>query len=172
MANTQPSLLKDLKSSGKVILGIIAFTSAVSTVLIEIFKFDVQWTVGITLAVTVLIVCSVLFMSRMEYRSDMELKEHILESKKTFDSIAESLQCLRHLTSEVRRDTLRMQLRSYIKDEPDNIDTILTIANEYFGKYRGNWIAHHEFLAWAERHKVHVPKNIMDSINGNISDHE
>ena len=164
--------MNDLRSSSKAIIGVIAFASSVAGILIEIFNFNAQITIGVTLAVTILITGSVLFISRVEHRSNAELRAHIAESSKTFEQINESLECLRHMTADVRRDTLRIQLRSYIKNEPENLDTILTIANEYFCQYHGNWIAHHEFLEWADKHSVRVPGNIMDSINNTIADHK
>lgn len=101
------------------------------------------------------------------------MQKHIKESSETFDKINTTLEELRHMTADVRRDTLRIQLRNYIKDEPENLDTILTIANEYFGVYHGNWIAHHEFLEWADKHRVHIPGNIMNAINSNeANDHK
>lgn len=100
------------------------------------------------------------------------MQKHIKESSETFDKINTTLEELRHMTADVRRDTLRIQLRNYIKDEPENLDTILTIANEYFGVYHGNWIAHHEFLEWADKHRVHIPGNIMSAINNSETDHK
>lgn len=161
----KPSLVEDMKSSSKAIIGVIAFTTAVSTVLVDIFNFDSHWTIGITIGVTLLIVCSILFISRMERRSNAMMADHIKESSKTFEKIDNTLKELRHMTADVRRDTLRIQLREYIKDEPENLDTILTIAREYFGVYHGNWIASHEFLEWADQHHIHVPTDIHNAIN-------
>lgn len=163
--NKTPSIMDDLKSCGKAIMGVIAFISAVATILIEIFEFNPHITIGATAALTILVVFSMIFVARVENRNISILKEHVEESSKTFSNINSTLQDLKTMTAEVRKDTLRIQLRNYIKDEPENLDTILTIANEYFSVYHGNWIAHHEFLEWAESHKVHVPNNIMNAIN-------
>lgn len=165
MADSKHGIIEDIKSSSKAILGVIAFVSAVATILIDAFGFEKQITILTTIALALLFIGSTVFMSRIEHRTNSILEKHIEESSNTFSEINNSLKDLKEMTAEVRKDTLRIQLREYIKNEPSNIDTILTIANEYFGVHHGNWIAHHEFLDWVEKNNVHVPNNILDTIN-------
>lgn len=162
--DNRPSIVNDIKASSKFIVGAIAFTTAVSTILIDVFQFDKQLTIGITIAITLLIVCSMIFISRVEHREEALLAEHIKEADYTVNRIENTLDELKCMTAEVRRDTLRIQLREYIKNEPDNVDTILTIAREYFVVYKGNWIAHNEFLNWSKEHNINIHPEIAEAI--------
>ena len=68
---------------------------------------------------------------------------------------------------QIQLDTTRTQL--YIKMEHDthNHDTILKIAHRYFVELGGDWVATVDFLAWAKKEKIEIPKPILDAIAKN-----
>ena len=50
----------------------------------------------------------------------------------------------------------RMELMGLIKDDPDNIDAILQVAEYYFIELDGNAYAHSVFEKWALKHGVAI----------------
>lgn len=50
----------------------------------------------------------------------------------------------------------RMELMGLIKDDPDNIDAILQVAEYYFIELDGNAYAHAVFEKWALKHGVAI----------------
>lgn len=70
---------------------------------------------------------------------------------------------------EIRLDTTRTQLYFKMEHDTHNHDTILKIAFRYFVELGGDWVATIDFLAWAEKEKIKVPKPILDAIAKNDS---
>lgn len=71
-----------------------------------------------------------------EYRNDTERRiQHFTDS---VDKLIET-------TQETRRDTLRIQLLMIMQSQPDNIDTILKLAEAYFVTLGGDWYMTSEF---------------------------
>ncbi len=65
----------------------------------------------------------------------LELKE---DSDKRIASFREAVDELIDTTRETRRDTLRIQLLMILAHQPDNIDTILKLAQTYFVNLQGD----------------------------------
>lgn len=65
---------------------------------------------------------------------------------------------------QIRLDTTRLQLSALIYREPDNIDSILKVAEFYFCELGGNWWMASEFKHWARQHDVDVPENIWNRL--------
>ena len=49
--------------------------------------------------------------------------------------------------------------------QPNNVDTILKLAEQYFVKLRGDWYMTNEFGKWAKEHDVTIPTNIIKAMN-------
>lgn len=70
---------------------------------------------------------------------------------------------------DIRLDTTRTQLYFKMEHDTHNHDTILKIAHKYFVILKGDWVATIDFLAWAEKENVKIPKPILDAIAQNDS---
>lgn len=68
---------------------------------------------------------------------------------------------------DIRLDTTRTQLYFKMEHDTHNHDTILKIAYKYFVTLHGDWVATIDFLAWAEKENVKIPKPILDAIAQN-----
>lgn len=68
---------------------------------------------------------------------------------------------------DIRLDTTRTQLYFKMEHDTHNYDTILKIAHKYFVILKGDWVATIDFLAWAEKENVKIPKPILDAIAQN-----
>lgn len=71
---------------------------------------------------------------------------------------------------QVSLDTTRIQMMDEIHRHPDNIDTILKIAERYFVDQKGNWVATSEFIKWAKNNGVAVPTNIATIVEKNVKE--
>lgn len=93
-----------------------------------------------------------------EYRQDTERRiQHFTDAVDT----------LINTTNETRKDTLRIQLLMILEHQPDNIDTILKLAESYFVELHGDWYMTSEFNKWAKAHDIEVPNHIYKAIDDN-----
>lgn len=88
--------------------------------------------------------------------------------KDQVSNIESSMQTILSVAEDTRKDTLRIQLMMLMKEEENNIDTILKVAETYFVELQGDWYMTSEFSKWAKRHDVVIPDNIWGSIKGHI----
>jgi len=94
----------------------------------------------------------------------LELKE---DSDKRIASFREAVDELIDTTRETRRDTLRIQLLMILAHQPDNIDTILKLAQTYFVNLQGDWYMTSEFTKWAKAHEIEIPDGLYQAIAEN-----
>lgn len=148
------SVLDDVKGLKAWIMGAIAFDASVTTLLVSIFNTDPVKTTIATTATTIVALAIILLIYKTENRLHKELQEHIKESNELRGELNDCMLHNRETLADIRRDTLRIQLAQYLKDQPDNVDTILMLAEEYFCKLKGDWYMTNEFVNWAEAHHV------------------
>jgi len=96
-----------------------------------------------------------------------KLKE---DSDKKINTINENIDKLLEISEETRKDTLRIQLMMLIKNDENNVDTILKVAEKYFVVLHGDWFMTSEFNKWAKKHDVVIPANIYSSLDSHIDD--
>lgn len=68
---------------------------------------------------------------------------------------------------QIHLDTTRTQLYFKMEHDTHNHDTIFKIANRYFVELHGDWVATVDFLNWAKKEKIEIPKPILDAIAKN-----
>lgn len=71
-----------------------------------------------------------------------------------FVKISNQLDKLGKTQEETILRITRIELLSLIREDPENIDAILQVAEKYFIELDGNAYAHAIFLAWAKRYGV------------------
>ena len=113
------------------------------------------------------------FMKSMQELSDLmyhgkdetyKLKE---DSDKKIENINQNIDKILKVSEETRRDTVRIQLLMVLEHQPDNIDTVLKMAEIYFIDLKGDWYMTNEFIKWAKKHDVAIPTNIYQAIDEN-----
>lgn len=154
----------DVKEIRVWVCGAIAFDAAVTTLLVTIFNVDLAKTTIATTATTIVALAIVWLIHRSEARSRNELRRHVDESKILVSELKECLAENQRTLAEIRKDTLRIQLSQYMKDQPNNIDTIIKIAEEYFVNLKGDWYMTSEFRKWAKAHDIEVPSIITTAM--------
>lgn len=92
----------------------------------------------------------------------LDMKE---DSNNKIQQLSTGLDKVLKVSEETRKDTVRIQLLMILKHQPDNIDTILKIAELYFVKLRGDWYMTTVFNQWAKEHDITLPLNIYQAIN-------
>lgn len=95
------------------------------------------------------------------------LDDHVKEFNETnkknetrFNHFDEVLHEIREHILETHKDTIRIQLEQQIQHKPDNVDTILKLAEKYFCEMNGDWYMTNEFVNWAEAHGID-PKLVL-----------
>ena len=76
--------------------------------------------------------------------------------KEDFSGIKEELNKLREAQNGTNVRVTRMELLGLMRDDPDNIDAILQVAEYYFIELDGNAYAHSVFEKWAVEHGVAI----------------
>ena len=97
--------------------------------------------------------------------NDDRLIEHTKESARVVDSINTTLTELKDVTLDTRKDTLRIQLLMIMRDQPENTDTILKLAETYFVKLKGDWYMTVEFMKWAKANDIMIPDEVFKCLN-------
>lgn len=77
-------------------------------------------------------------------------KEDLSKFRQATDQISNIDHKIKHL----EQDTCRLQLLHMFEHQPDNIDTILSLADHYFNDLGGNWYMSAELSRWAKEHNV------------------
>ncbi len=148
------STLDDIKQMKAYILGVIGFATATTGILVGTFNVDPVKTTIATTATAIVALFLGWLVQKAEKRVHNELQVHIKESNELREELKECMVTNRERLDEIRKDTLRIQLSQYLTNQPDNVDAILLMAEEYFCKLGGNWYMTNEFINWAEAHKV------------------
>lgn len=159
------SVLDNVKGIKAWAMGAIAFDAAVTTLLVNIFNVDAVKTTIATTATTIVALALVWLIHKSEENSRKELQKHIKESNDLREEIKECMTTNKQQLLDIRKDTLRIQLSQYIKDQPNNIDTILKLAETYFIQLEGDWYMTSEFSKWAEKNDID-PKIVVAYKNG------
>lgn len=76
--------------------------------------------------------------------------------KGEFAYIKEELKSLKRSQGDTNIRITRMELIGLMRDDPDNIDAILQVAEYYFIELDGNAYAHAMFENWAVKHGVAI----------------
>lgn len=68
---------------------------------------------------------------------------------------------------EIRLDTTRTQLYFKMEHDTHNHEVIFKIAFRYFVELDGDWVATVDFLNWAKKEGIEIPKPILNAITKN-----
>ena len=148
------SALDDVKQMKAYILGVIGFATATTGILVGTFNLDPVKTTIATTATAIVALFLGWLVQKAEKRVHNELQEHIKESNELREELKECMVTNRERLDDIRKDTLRIQLSQYLNGQPENVDAILLMAEEYFCKLGGDWYMTNEFINWAEAHHV------------------
>lgn len=158
------SVIDNVKGLKAWVMGAIAFDAAVTTLLINIFEVDAVKTTIATTATTIVALIIIWLIYKSEENAHKELQEHIEQSNILQEQLKECMVDNKQQLLDIRKDTLRIQLSQYMKDQPENIDTILKLAETYFVQLKGDWYMTSEFSKWADSQGIKVPSIIQKSI--------
>ena len=161
------TVMNDIKTSKGYILGVIAFATAVSAFLIEVFNFKSGPTICAVACFAILILYVGFLISRSEARQKQALEAHQSLVNGRMDVFEGDIGFLKDMAVESKRDALRTQLSFHMHTNPDNEDTILLIAREYFVKYHGDWYMTKEVNEWGKDHGFQLPPDILTAMEEN-----
>lgn len=157
-----------LSSTWKKIAAVIAAVGVLSKFVVDLFNVDIKYVLPVFSFIGLLILLEAWYVDKQAEHEHKELQEHISEANKMISEMTEGIKSLNDITLETRRDTLRIQLSMYMQSQPDNVDTILKLAETYFIKLKGNWYMASEFAKWAKAHNIEIPPQIFSVISSEI----
>lgn len=73
---------------------------------------------------------------------------------KITEHLDERISSVESTVNDIRQDTVRIQLDSLINNDPDNIESILSVAHKYFIEMKGDWYMTEKFKRWGREHDV------------------
>lgn len=180
------SVWDDIKKVWGRIAGVIAAVGILATFLVKIFNTPADLTYIIFAGLGVVLLIVSFYVDKQSAYNHNEIVEYEKKARQDFievmkkaeqqtydlkkdsdDKIAninENVSKLLTISEETRKDTLRIQLLMILSHQPDNIDTILKLAETYFVELHGDWYMTNEFTRWAKAHDVTVPQSIYNII--------
>lgn len=181
MENKKKSVWDDIARVWKRVAAVIAAMGALTTFFVNVFgtPLDKTTTIAGILGLTILLISFYVDKQTNYIREEIEeskkdeeskLLKHTEESNRIISDISSSLDDLKKLSLDTRKDTLRIQLLMVMKDQPENKDTILKLAETYFVKLKGDWYMTSEFRKWAKSQNVELPESIFNQLNSNTED--
>lgn len=144
------SFWKDLDIGWKRVGGVIAAVTALSAITVTVTGWEPQKVTACYILAGLVTVAS----GWMLDRHAKEFEELYEDRDKRLNAIEAHLQDIKQHSIETRKDTLRIQLASYMKDQPKNVDTILLLAEKYFCELDGDWYMTSEFMNWCEANNI------------------
>lgn len=163
------SVWTDIATVWKRVAAVITASGVLSAFLVGMFNFHAGKTILITSAAGIIILVISFYVDRqtkyIEENFHSVLSNHESKAAKEVKIMNESITTIKDITLDTRKDTLRIQLMMLIQNQPENIDSILKLAETYFVKLHGDWYMSSEFKKWAKAHNVEVPEIIINKID-------
>lgn len=160
--------LEDLKMLRNYLLGTIAFTTAVSTLLIQVFHLRSEPTLICVGGVGILFLVITFLIGKSENRQKAALLEHQKDAKQIVVNLGKNIEEMKDLIQDSRMSALRIEMNSEINFHPENHDTILKYAYKYFEELKGDWVETEIFATWMENEKtagrpVNLPSHLFQN---------
>lgn len=175
------------------IAGVIAAVGVLATFITKVFNTSPELTYSLCAALGAILLIISFYVDKQTQYLHEEIIQYEQQARKDFteamhktkdeiikvkqdsnikiDQLNQNVDKILELSKETRKDNVRIQLLMIMSHQPDNIDTILKIAEKYFIKLKGDWYMTNEFSKWANEHKVTIPTPLYSIINNN-SEHE
>lgn len=168
------SVWTDIATVWKRVAAVITASGALSAFLVSMFNFHAGKTVLITSAAGIIILVISFYVDRqtkyIEENFHSALTNHENEAAKEVKVMTSTVEAIKDIASDTRKDTLRIQLMMMIQNQPENTDTILKLAETYFVKMHGDWYMTSEFRKWSKAHKIDIPESIFSKLSDEESD--
>ena len=171
------------------IAGVIAAVGLIATFIVKVFNTTSEMTYSVFAGFGIILLIIPFYVDKQTEYTHQEIlryeskaredftkaikvtREQTLELKKDSDkriaSFREAVDELIDTARETKRDTLRIQLLMVLANQPDNIDTILKLAQTYFVNLQGDWYMTSEFTKWAKTHEIEIPDSLYRAIAEN-----
>lgn len=95
------------------------------------------------------------------------LLEEIEKQCKKIDAISAHNAMQDEELKQIRLDTTRTQMYFKMEHDTHNHEVIFKIAFRYFVELDGDWVATVDFVNWAKKENIEIPKPILDAITKN-----
>lgn len=181
------SVWTDISKTWGRIAGVIAAVGVAATFVTKVLNTSPEMTYSIFAALGILLLVISFYVDKQTLYLHEEILHYEGQARKDFaeaihkdreqmmnmkkdnnekiEQINNNIDKLLALSKETRKDTVRIQLLMVMSHQPQNVDTILKLAEMYFVKLKGDWYMTNEFGKWAKEHDVTVPANITKAMD-------
>lgn len=181
------SVWTDIAKTWGRIAAVIAAIGVLATFITKVFNTSPELTYGLCAASGAILLIISFYVDRQTVYTHQEIVEYEAKARKDFIEImqkarqqtldmkddsnnkikqlTDGMDKVLKISEETRKDTVRIQLLMILKHQPDNIDTILKIAELYFVKLHGDWYMTNVFTKWAKEHDVIIPNSIYQALD-------
>ena len=168
MKNTK-SVWDDISFAWKRIAAVIAAVGVLSAFLINTFDFHSGKTILIASTAGFVVLLTSFYVDKqtkyIEENFNNTMSNHEIDANKSMNALSKIVEDLKGISLDTRKDTLRIQLMLLIQNQPENIDSILKLAETYFVKLHGDWYMTSEFKRWAKAHNIEVPDTMFQHVD-------
>lgn len=168
MKNTK-SVWDDISFTWKRIAAVITAVGVLSAFLINTFDFHSGKTILIASTAGFVVLLTSFYVDKqtkyIEDNFNTVMSNHEVDANKSMQAISKAVDNLHSISLDTRKDTLRIQLMLLIQNQPENIDSILKLAETYFMKLHGDWYMTSEFKKWAKAHDIEVPDTMFQHVD-------
>lgn len=141
---------KKIDSGWKRLLSVITLVTALSAITVTI----TGWEIPKVTACYILAGLVILFAGWMLDDHVKEFNETNKKNETRLNHFDDMLHEIRKHILETHKDTIRIQLQQQMQHKPENVDTILKLAEKYFCELHGDWYMTNEFMNWCEAHGI------------------
>ena len=183
------SVWSDVKSIWGRIAGVIAAVGVLATFITKVFNTSPELTYGVFATIGIVMIILSFYVDRQAQYNHEEIVAYEAQARKDFievmqkarqqtldmkedsnkkiEALTENIDKVLKVSKETRKDTVRIQLLMMIEHQPENVDTILNIAELYFIDLKGDWYMTNVFTKWAKEHDVMVPTHVYEAMSNN-----
>ena len=169
MEENKNSVVQDIKDLKGWILGVVSFATAISAFCSLVLHWDAGKVAAIAAAIAIFSITLAFLIHLAENRNVQRLEAHIKSSNESIDAFRKDIDYLKDMTLENNRSSIRIEMNSIIRNEPQNHDTILAYAEKYFVELDGDWKETDYFFKWIANEQkagreVFIPPQLKDAV--------
>lgn len=183
------SVWDDIKRVWGRIASVVAAVGIIATFIVKVFNTSPELTYSVFAGLGIVLLIISFYVDRQAFYNHQEILKYEHKAREDFiklireaeqktydlkkdsntkiDNLTTNVNKILNISEETRRDTLRIQLLMILEQHPDNVDTILKLAETYFVELHGDWYMSSEFNKWAKAHNIIVPSHIFQAIDNN-----
>lgn len=166
--------LEDIKGLRNLLLGVVAFATTISAFLINFMNFESKKTIIATALIAILVLVVGFLIDKSEKRTMKIITKHMKDADTALTVFEDRCKEMSASLLEIKQSSLRTEMNLEIARNPQNHDTIIRYAHQYFKVLDGDWVETEIFEKWrasesAAGREVALPKELLLNLNSKVA---